>query len=493
VAALSAFLFQTAMQRRDPVVDWLVCGVGVLALAQIAPIPYLGLGYIAAGILSCAGAFPAAALAGLALDLARITPVPMTAVLSLSYLLRLLPWGNKKWHFSAPAAVYLLVMSLCGVWDLTPVAGLAIGGVAAIFVPGNTNLAQRRGETGVAQVRLEMASSVLKQTEELLHFVEEPPIDEAALIAKAADRACGSCPCRKNCRENPSQMAPALLHKPLGNGDDLPRGCRKTGRLLQELRRSQEQLRSIRADRDRRQEYRLAVVQQYGFLAQYLQELSDSLARRKDVPKLWYQPEVAVCSASRENSNGDRCLWFAGVECRYYILLCDGMGTGEEAAREGKRTGEMLRKLLAAGYPPRHALRTLNSLCALRGSAGIVTIDLAELRLDTGRATLYKWGAAPSYIISRGEPIKIGTATPPPGLSVTEGLETVERLSLRRGETLVLLSDGAGGEEALRGCWERAGEPAGELAARILELSQTDGADDATVAVVRLGHAPLST
>jgi hypothetical protein len=61
------------------------------------------------------------------------------------------------------------------------------------------------------------------------------------------------------------------------------------------------------------------------------------------------------------------------------------------------------------------------------------------------------------------------------------------------GETLVLLSDGAGGEEALRGCWERAGEPAGELAARILELSQTDGADDATVAVVRLGHAPLST
>ena len=493
VAALSAFLFQTAMQRRDPVVDWLVCGVGVLALAQIAPIPYLGLGYIAAGILSCAGAFPAAALAGLALDLARITPVPMTAVLSLSYLLRLLPWGNKKWHFAAPAAVYLLVMSLCGVWDLTPVAGLAIGGVAAIFVPGNTNLAQRRGETGVAQVRLEMASSVLKQTEELLRFVEEPPIDEAALIAKAADRACGSCPCRKNCRENPSQMSPALLHKPLGNGDDLPRGCRKTGRLLQELRRSQEQLRSIRADRDRRQEYRLAVVQQYGFLAQYLQELSDSLARRKDVPKLWYQPEVAVCSASRENSNGDRCLWFAGVECRYYILLCDGMGTGEEAAREGKRTGEMLRKLLAAGYPPRHALRTLNSLCALRGSAGIVTIDLAELRLDTGRATLYKWGAAPSYIISRGEPIKIGTATPPPGLSVTEGLETVERLSLRRGETLVLLSAGAGGEEALRGCWERAGEPAGELAARILELSQTDGADDATVAVVRLGHAPLST
>ena len=169
------------------------------------------------------------------------------------------------------------------------------------------------------------------------------------------------------------------------------------------------------------------------------------------------------------------------------------MGTGEEAAREGKRVGNMLRKLLAAGYPAEYALRTVNSLCALQGNAGIVTIDLAELRLDTGKAVLYKWGAAPSYLISHGEPIKIGTASPPPGLSVTEGREKVEKLSLRRGETLVLLSDGAGGEEALRASWERTGEPAGELAARILASSQTDGCDDATVAVVRLSAAPVST
>ena len=177
----------------------------------------------------------------------------------------------------------------------------------------------------------------------------------------------------------------------------------------------------------------------------------------------------------------------------YYILLCDGMGTGEEAAREGKRAGVLLRDLLAAGYPAEYALRTVNSLCALQGKAGIVTIDLAELRLDTGKAVLYKWGAAPSYLIDRGEPIKIGTATPPPGLSVTEARETVERLSLRRGETLVLLSDGAGREGDLRLRWERAGEPVSELASRILESSQTDGSDDATVAVVRLVSSSVST
>jgi len=323
--------------------------------------------------------------------------------------------------------------------------------------------------------------------------VEDPPIDEEAIIARAVERACGGCPCRKNCKESPGQMPTALLHRPLGNGGELPVSCRKTGRLLMELRRGQEQFRSIRADRDRQEEYRASVVQQYRFLSEYLQELSDALAHRAAPVQQWYQPELAVCTASREKANGDRCFWFAGPECRYYILLVDGMGTGDGAARDGQQAGEFLKKLLCAGYPASHALKTYNSFCALQGRAGAVTVDLAELRLDTGRATLYKWGAAPSYLVSHGETVKIGTAGPPPGLSVTDSQETVERLSLRRGETLVLLSDGAGGEESLRRAWGSAGEPPGELAARILESSRQDGGDDATVAVVRLGSVPVST
>ena len=490
LAIASTMLFSSVLQRRDPVTDWLVCGIGVLALAQVIPFSYFGFGYIATGVLAVTGAFPAAALAGLALDLAQITSVPMTAVLCLAYLTRLIP-GIKRWMPCLSAAfIYILVMFLCGSWDLQPVLGLLAGGIAAYWIPGNPGISHRRGETGFAQVRLEMVSSVLMETQRLLMDVEEFPIDEEALIAKAADRACGSCPFRNKCKESPAQMSTALLHKPLGNGADLPVSCRKSGRLLQELRRGQEQLRAIRADRDRREEYRAAVGQQYRFLSEYLQDVSDMLAQRTDPPKPYFQPELAVCSAARETANGDRCLCFAGVESRYYIVLCDGMGTGPEAARDGKIMGNMLKKLLSAGYPPQYALRSVNSLCALQGRAGAVTMDLAELRLDTGKATLYKWGAAPSYLMSRGAAIKIGTAAPPPGLSVTDCRETVEQLSLRRGEMLILLSDGAGGEESLRRCLEGAAEPPGELAARILECSQAVGTDDATVAVVRLTSLP---
>ena len=486
MAAGSAAVFCTAVQRRDPVVEWLICGLGVLCLAQVMPIKYLGFGYIAAGLLAVSAPFPAVAMAGLALDLAQVTPTPMTAVLCLAYFVRMIPRLHPVLRHIGPALMYVLVMSLCGVWDIIPIPGLILGSVGAILLPRQTEFSQRRGETGTAQVHLELASAVLQQMEAMVLDTEEAPIDEQALIARAADRACGTCPCRKTCKEQPEQISPAILHKPLGNGADLPSGCRKSGRLLMEMRRSQEQLRAIRADRDRQTEYRAAVGQQYRFLSDYLHDLSDTLAQRSDPPKAWFHPEVASCSASKNRANGDRCLWFAGVACRYYVLICDGMGTGEEAARDAQQVGAMLRRLLSAGYPAAYALRSINSLCALQGRAGAVTLDLAELRLDTGRATLYKWGAAPSYVISQGEPIKIGTATPPPGLSVTDGRETVERLSLRRGETLVLLSDGAGGEDSLRRVWMDDEATTGELAAKILQSSQAVGGDDATVAVIRL-------
>ena len=86
----STALLLRVSRERNPILDWLTCCAAVLALAQVAPVPALGLGYLAAGVLSAAGAFPAAALAGLALDLAQITRVPMTAVLCGSFLVRFL-------------------------------------------------------------------------------------------------------------------------------------------------------------------------------------------------------------------------------------------------------------------------------------------------------------------------------------------------------------------------------------------------------------------
>ncbi len=493
VASGATWLYVRVMQGRNPILDWLAWGTAILALAQIAPIPGFSLGVPAAALAAVTGAFPAAALSGLALDLSGITTVSMTAVLCGCFLIRFLPEYPKWLGALAPAGTYLLVMHLSGHLDFVPLAGLVLGGFVGVFFPLPRKMPNRRGETGVAQVRLEMVAGVLAQTEQLLLEAPEPPVDEDALIVRAAEQACSGCPCRKHCKDSARLpgLPAALLHKPLLTPEELPIICRKSGRFLAGLHRSQEQLRSIQADRHRQREYRTAITQQYRFLSEYLQALSDGLAKRATGLTTCFAPQVQVYGNRPARENGDRCLMFAGTSCRYYVLLCDGMGTGLGAVEEAKTAGELLRRLLTAGYPASHALESLNSLCALRSRAGAVTVDLLELQLETGKATLHKWGAAPSYLVSTAGAEKIGTAGPPPGLSVADCRETTYRLSLHRGEILVLVSDGVAEADALRCCLERVGLSPGELALGLLTRAQLGGEDDATVVTVRLGQKSL--
>ena len=491
----ATWLFAQALQQKDPMAQWGAGALGILALAQIAPLPWLDLGILAAGAAALLLPFPAVAMMGLALDLAQVTGVPMTAVLCLTFLARLTPRIPKWSQAILPGMIYLTVMRLCGHWDLLPLLPLLLGGLGSALLPKRVALPPHRGATGIAQVRLEMASGVMAQWEQLLLEVKDPPIDEQTILEKGVERACGSCPCRKGCKEieQAKTLSPQLLHRPLCTLDDLNVNCKKRGRLMVELRRCQDQYRILKADRDRRREYHGAVIQQYRFMTEYLQDLADALPKKAEKLQQRFQPEIAVCSAGKEQKNGDRCTWFAGPELKYYLLLCDGMGTGEGAAEEARICVDMLRRLLMAGYPAPYALRSFNSLCVLRGVPGAVSIDLAEVCLDSGKTVIYKWGAAPSWLLLPTGAERIGTASTPPGLAVTETQESVERLSLRRGESLVLLSDGVAGEDAMARLQHMDRLSPGEMAAAILEIGREGLADDATAAVVRLKSVTVST
>jgi len=482
----SGVLFTQAARCRDSLTDWLVGGTAVLALARVSLGTHLGLGYLAAGIMAVGCPFPGAVLAGLGLDLAQVTPVPMTAVLCLACLIGMIPFGKKWQHYAAPGFACLGVMAACGIWDMAPLPGMALGGALGSLLPPRASLPRRRGETGVAQVRLEVGAEMLSTARQWIRDSGEPAIDEAALLEKVRKNACVTCSAAKSCTQKDA-LTLALLKHPL------EADCRRQGRLVPELRRAGESLKILKADHKRRREYRAALEQQYRFLSDYLRALADQLPRAADRAQAQFRIEVSARTRGKESANGDRCFAFSGPECRYYVLLCDGMGTGLGAAREGQSAGELLRKMLTAGFPPDHALDTLNSLLVLRGCAGAVTVDLAEVRLDTGHVHLHKWGAAPSFLLTRGQAEKIGTATPPPGLSVSESGAAEAKLSLRRGEVLILLSDGVDGEDTQRLSVLSPDLPPGELAAKLLEMGLGDGEDDATAAVIRLRPTGLPT
>ena len=84
---------------------------------------------------------------------------------------------------------------------------------------------------------------------------------------------------------------------------------------------------------------------------------------------------------------------------------------------------------------------------------------------------------------------QIGAGGMPPGISVTENRETVDHLTMRRGEMLILLSDGVDAAAALENSQQLLRESPGTLAARLLEQGGGDGMDDATAAVIRLDPA----
>ena len=82
------------------------------------------------------------------------------------------------------------------------------------------------------------------------------------------------------------------------------------------------------------------------------------------------------------------------------------------------------------------------------------------------------------------------TPTPPPGLSVTELEESSYRLTLRREQLLVLVSDGVDDEEAFRCCCAGTDLSPEELATQLLSFSRMDGQDDALDAKHGGGHLP---
>ena len=200
----------------------------------------------------------------------------------------------------------------------------------------------------------------------------------------------------------------------------------------------------------RQQEARLAearaiAADQYRVLARVLRSAPEEAAQPV------YAPELGTRTRGRvRGADGDRVTSFRHGEW-FYLLLCDGMGTGPEAARESETASSLLRRMIESGFDAQDALQTLNALYILRGDGGFSTVDLAQVSLVTGEGFLHKWGAAPSYLRSRLGIEKIGTASPPPGLGVGEAHRAgCVRLSLKRGETLVLVSDGIVEQAALQ-------------------------------------------
>lgn len=201
---------------------------------------------------------------------------------------------------------------------------------------------------------------------------------------------------------------------------------------------------------------------------------------------------VASRKKDGETVSGDAGTYFKRADGKVYLLLCDGMGSGEQANRESGLAIRLLEQFLQTGIPADHALLTLTSALALRGeeTGAFTTVDLLEVDLFTGDGVLYKLGAAPTYVRQGDSIRRLAGGSLPAGLA--EGTrDAVDRFTLRLspGDYVLMVSDGICGSGEDGWLLERlrafAGDSPRKLAAQLITQSPQGATDDRTVLVVK--------
>ena len=198
------------------------------------------------------------------------------------------------------------------------------------------------------------------------------------------------------------------------------------------------------------------------------------------------------CTKKGEVICGDSCLFFETEREYFYTLICDGMGSGREAAFTSRLSSIFIEKLMHCASPKNVTLDMLNTFLMAKTDETFTTVDLLEIDLYTAHANFIKAGAAPSYVLRRGALHKIESRTPPAGVLSRMCAEQTA-FDLREGDFLILMSDGAEEGETRDG-WLfslLSGEEfsnAADLCERVFRTARekADFRDDLSIAVIRI-------
>lgn len=495
VAGGGTLCFRSVLTEKNDLCRLILLGclsAGLCAI-KVAGLP---LGAVAACAVSAAAVgspmtMTAAAIFGLALDLAW-QPGCATAVFVLAAMVS--RWGSRLLRLGCWLVCVLFGLLLTETEALLLAA--AVFGVGfSLFVP-LALFGQKLPAAPGADPRVNAAAGLLHQMGQCLstNQADRPDPEVAAVFDQAAERVCRVCGGWAKCwKENAAQTveelesaAPAMMARGRALRTDLPERfvarCGHVEGFLTAVNRELDDLSCRRQCRSRIRESRHILAGQYTVLAKAL-----TRPRQDSSPKCRYRPEVGFRSeeAPGQTVSGDRGVSFR-VGKFFYLILCDGMGTGPGAQGEAGAAIGILRTMLQAGAEPAEALEVLNGIYILRDDGGFATVDLVCADLMTAQVQLFKWGAAPSYLKWKNHMEKLGTVTPPPGVGAGEDDHPEQiRLSLSKGELLVLLSDGAASEAAERFLRHYGGQSPKELAIGLIG-TQIQAEDDRTAVVLAL-------
>ena len=190
---------------------------------------------------------------------------------------------------------------------------------------------------------------------------------------------------------------------------------------------------------------------------------------------------------SGETVSGDCATYFRDREGNMYVVLCDGMGSGEEAHRKAGEIMHLCESFLRIGVSPVSTAEIVASTLEQQDrGAGGVTFDIARIDPYTSELISVKYGAAPTYIRHRTADGRYSLTKICAGGAGGElyGIARAQT-ELRDGDTVLMASDGAENgtrlEKSLVGVMT---DDPSDLCEILMHMLPRDAADDRTLIAV---------
>lgn len=148
------------------------------------------------------------------------------------------------------------------------------------------------------------------------------------------------------------------------------------------------------------------------------------------------------CGASDDELSGDTTICFDDTFGNTYLVISDGMGSGNHAAVDSKITVNLFKRFIISGIDAVTAINMINSIMISKSAdESFATLDIAKINLDTGELTLIKSGASATLIKHDNSVMMVNASTFPVGI-INDTKPFVKKFSFSQGDSLVMLSDG---------------------------------------------------
>lgn len=140
--------------------------------------------------------------------------------------------------------------------------------------------------------------------------------------------------------------------------------------------------------------------------------------------------------------SGDSYIYENFINGQTFIAISDGMGNGELAHKESSEALKILRCLLGFNIPIKTAIQTLQQLKQhSNANERFFSLDICMIDRERQRATFYKKGATPTFLVRNQRIELINLAQLPVGVMSDQEVDHVT-LNLEEDDVLLMCSDG---------------------------------------------------